>query len=147
MDLPWHLPEDLKRFKRLTTGHTLIMGRRTFATILRDFGRPLPGRRTLVLTRQNALKGFPDIETYSSLSAAIRATSGAEQVFVAGGAEVYREALPIADRFELTLVDGHFEGDTFFPPYEHLLESEFELIDAQQREGYTFATWQRVRRN
>ena len=146
MDLPWYLPEDLKRFKRLTSGHPLIMGRRTFTTILRDFGRPLPGRRTLVLTRQDEPEAPPCIEAHKSLSAALQAVRESELVFIAGGAEVYREALPIADRLELTLVDGRFEGDTFFPPYEHLLESEFVLIESQLRNGYTFMTWERVRK-
>ena len=143
MDVPWYLPEDLKRFKRKTTGHPVIMGRRTFESIAIQLGGPLPARRSLVLTRRGPLKGFPQVETLNSLPAALAAVQGEETVFILGGGEVYAASLPLADRMELTMVDGQHEGDTYFPPFEHLLDSEFELEKRQPREGYTFESWVR----
>ena len=107
--LPWHLSADLKRFKALTMGHTIIMGRRTYESI----GRPLPGRNNVVISRQSNLM-FPCVTVVSSLDQATeRANTG--EVFIVGGAEIYREALPMAHRILLTEVHRHFEGDTFFP--------------------------------
>jgi dihydrofolate reductase len=109
--LPWHIPEELAHFKRTTMGHTMIMGRRTWESI----GRPLPGRRTIVLSRSR-LTLPPGVEQADSLPAALalhRATSG-EQPFVVGGASVYDEARAIADRIVLTEVDLAPPGDAFF---------------------------------
>ena len=108
--LPWHLSSDLKRFKALTMGHTIIMGRRTYESI----GRPLPGRNNVVISRQPDLL-HPGVTVVSSIEQAIqRATTG--EAFIVGGAEIYREALRLAQRILLTEVHRHFEGDTIFPP-------------------------------
>lgn len=108
--LPWHLPEDLRHFKATTMGGTLIMGRRTFESI----GRPLPGRRTIVLTR-DAGWSHDGCERAGSLDEALSRCAGLEQVFVVGGAQVYAQALPRADRIVLTEVDADVEGDAWFP--------------------------------
>lgn len=127
MDLPWHLPADLRRFKALTSGHPLIMGRRTFESLLHQFGGPLPNRENVVLTRHPTHGNHPGIHVYSGLDEAIAAFADHERVFIGGGAAVYGAVLGAdggparADRLELTLVEGAFEGDTFFPPYRHLL--------------------------
>ena len=124
LNLPWHLPADLKRFKAMTLGHPLVMGRKTFESLLHQFGGPLPGRETVVMTRSPAAVDHPGIHVASSLEAALGAVPGAETVFVGGGAAVYASVLTgerLADRLELTFVEGEFEGDTFFPPYRHLL--------------------------
>lgn len=110
--LPWHLSDDLKRFKALTMGHTIIMGRRTYESI----GRPLPGRNNVVISRQSDLV-VPGVTVVSSVKQATEHANTGE-VFIVGGAEIYREALPIAQRILLTEVHCHFEGDTFFPPLE-----------------------------
>lgn len=144
-DLPWHLPEDLRHFKRLTLGHPLVMGRRTFESLLHQFGGPLPGRENVVLTRSPVHVDHPGIHVYSSLDDAFEAFADAEQISIGGGATIYEQTLPIADRLELTLVEGEFEGDTFFPPYEHLLGAEFELECREPRDGFRFETWQRTR--
>lgn len=125
LDLPWHLPPDLRRFKRLTTGHPLVMGRRTFEALVHQFGGPLPYRPNVVLSRRDTL-ALPDgVAHYRSLPDALEALAGAERVFIGGGAAVYAAALagtpPLAHRLELTLVEGEFSGDTYFPPYAHLL--------------------------
>jgi dihydrofolate reductase len=141
-DLPWRLSADLARFKRLTMGHHLIMGRRTFASI----GRPLPGRTTVVLSRGRP--ELPDgVLLASSLDEALALCSGDDQVFVAGGAAVFAECLPRADRVYLTRLHADFEGDVVFPPFE---ETEWDLVnreDHQAAEGepcdYSFLTYQR----
>jgi len=108
--LPWHLPADLKRFKALTMGHTIIMGRRTYESI----GRSLPGRNNVVISRQSNLV-LPGVTVVSSIEQAIQcATTG--EVFIVGGAEIYREALRMAERILVTDVHCDFDGDTFFPP-------------------------------
>lgn len=127
MDLPWHLPADLRRFKALTSGHPLVMGRRTFESLLHQFGRPLPNRENVVLTRHPTRVDHPGIHVYSGLDEALEAFADRERVFIGGGAGVYGAVLGadggpvLADRLELTLVEGAFQGDTFFPPYRHLL--------------------------
>ena len=152
MELPWHLPEDLKHFKRLTKGHTLLMGRRTFESIVHQFGGPLPERRHLVLTRQGGLPDYPAIDTASSIDDALARTteegSGAERLFVGGGGTVYEAFLtePLVqhvDRLELTLVEGRYEGDTYFPEYEPLVGPVFEKTAETPREGFRFVTYER----
>lgn len=108
--LPWRLPEELAHFKRTTMGHTIVMGRRTWESI----GRPLPGRRSVVVTRD------PDwhaagAERAASLDDALALCAGAAEVFVIGGAELYAQALPRAQRMIVTEIDADFEGDTWFP--------------------------------
>lgn len=110
--LPWHLPADLKRFKALTTGHAVVMGRKTHESI----GRPLPGRRNLVVTR-NQDYNAPGCELVHSLAAALAACAGAPVVFIIGGAELYRETLPHAQRLEFTEIHAEFAGDATFPAY------------------------------
>ncbi len=113
--IPWHLPEDFRWFKRLTLGHVLLMGRITFESI----GRPLPGRDTIVLTR--SAWSHPGVRTASSLDALPLAPDDPRTVFVCGGAEVYRQALPRCSDLFLTLVQRDIpDGDTFFPPCEPL---------------------------
>ena len=108
--LPWHLPDDLKRFKTLTMGRPLLMGRRTFESI----GRPLPGRRNLVLTRGS--KELPaGAEGVATLALAMEKCAADSELCVIGGAEVYRQALPLAVRLELTLVRATIDGDVIFP--------------------------------
>lgn len=112
--MPWHLPEDLAHFKRLTLGHPVVMGRRTYESILATLGKPLPGRTNIVVTRQPGFAA-PGCTVVGSLEAALDAARGAEEVFVIGGAEIYRLALARADRVYLTRIDAAFEGDATFP--------------------------------
>ncbi len=110
--LPWRLPADLRRFKALTLGHTVIMGRKTWESLPVAF-RPLPGRRNVVVTRDHGYRAA-GATMVASLEAAIGAADG-DEAFVIGGAELYAAALPLADRLELTEIDASFEGDCFFP--------------------------------
>ncbi|HEX4585367.1 MAG TPA: dihydrofolate reductase [Burkholderiaceae bacterium] len=109
--LPWHLPEDLRHFKHITMGHPIVMGRRTWESI----GRPLPGRRSIVVTRNPGFRAA-GIQTASSLEQALAMCEGAGEVFVIGGAGLFAQALPMAQRLFVTEIDADFEGDTFFPP-------------------------------
>jgi dihydrofolate reductase len=108
--LPWHIPEDLKRFRQLTLGHHVIMGRKTWQSI----GRALPGRTNIVLTRQPGFRA-EGVQVVSSLEDALRLAAGDAEVFVIGGGELYAQALPLADRLYITEVRGEFAGDTWFP--------------------------------
>lgn len=135
--LPWHLPEDLARFKRLTMGHTIVMGRKTFDSI----GRPLPGRTTIVITRQPDWIGPAGVFTAGSLEEALSLAEDEEEVFVVGGEEIFRSALGSADVMELTEVDAEPDGDAFFPPVDW---SAWQESDRQDRPGYSFVTYRRT---
>jgi dihydrofolate reductase len=108
--MPWHLSADLQRFRRITLGKPILMGRRTQQSI----GRPLPGRRNIVLTADSGFVAA-GCEVVHSLEAALAAAKGADELMVIGGASLYRDFLPHADRIYLTLIHEEFEGDTFFP--------------------------------
>jgi dihydrofolate reductase len=132
-DLPWRIREDLQRFKQLTLGHTLVMGRKTYDSI----GRPLPGRRTVVVTRQ------PDwsaegVEAVHTLEEALKADG---DVYVAGGGEIYRQALPYADLLELTEVAQSPAGDVTFPAFDR---SAWTETARDPRDGFTFVTYART---
>ena len=143
--LPWHLPADLKRFKRRTMGHHLIMGRKTFESI----GRALPGRTMLVLSRSEPT--LPEgVRRVASLDAAIEVAraAGDEEAFVAGGAEIYHLALPRADRLCVTRVHARVEGDTRFPELDEaawrITAREAHPADARHRHAYTFLDYERT---
>jgi dihydrofolate reductase len=159
LDLPWHLPADFRRFKAMTLGHPLAMGRRTFESLVHQTGGPLPGRDNVVLSRDPARSAHPDAHMVASLDEALAAYSDRERLFIGGGAAVYGTALGadgtpvLADRLELTLVEGDFSGDTYFPPYEHLLASNggpfrldaVERHDAEAgRPAFRFETYTRI---
>jgi len=110
--LPWHLPNELRHFKQTTTGHTVIMGRKTFESI----GKPLPDRRNIVITR-NAAYTAEGVEIVHSLEEARKLSESAQERFIIGGAQIYEEALNIADRLYVTLIYDNFEGDAHFPYY------------------------------
>jgi len=136
--LPWHIPDDLKHFKSVTSGHAVLMGRKTFASL----GRPLPNRRNVVVT-SHLIAG---VESYASVPDALAALKGEEVVFVIGGASLYSQLLERADFLYLTLVDGTYAADTFFPPYEHLIDTVFAPILCEAHEGFSFLTYRRISR-
>jgi dihydrofolate reductase len=142
--LPWRLSADLKRFKRLTTGHTVIMGRKTWESI----GRPLPDRRMVVISRQNGYQA-DGVTIVGSLDEALAVAQSANEVdaFIIGGAEVYRLALPKADRLYITLVLADVAGDTKFPEVDWetwaRTESESHDADADNEYATLFYTFER----
>lgn len=128
--IPWHLPDDLKLFKRITMGHHIVMGRKTWESI----GRLLPGRTTVIVTRQSGY-AVPGAIVAHSLQDAINAAARDDEIFVIGGAELFREALPIADRIHLTLVDAEPQGDTFMPEIDY---TEWREVERTEGQGYQY---------
>jgi len=119
--IPWHLPEDFKWFKRMTTGHVLVMGRKTFESI----GRPLPNRTTVVLSRSQF--HYPGVQVLAGLEQ-IDPSRESREVFICGGSQLYQQALPVCSDLYLTLVHRFYEGDVFFPAFEE----RFELAEVLQ---------------
>ena len=117
--LLWHIPDDLKRFKALTLGHPVIMGRKTFESIVGVLGKALPGRTNIVVTRDNAWM-YPDVVVTHSLEDAVTRAKeiDQEEIFIGGGTQLYTQALPLVDRLYLTLIEDDKEGDAYFPEYE-----------------------------
>lgn len=134
--LPWHLPEDLKHFRALTTGTTVLMGRRTWESLPPRF-RPLPGRRNLVLSHTPR----EGVETFSDLPRALAAVSG--EGWVIGGAAMYRAALPVADRIVVTEIRKHFEGDTYAPDVGRSPDSVGAWQESSTGLHYRFLIWNR----
>jgi len=120
--IPWHLPEDFKWFKQMTTGHVVVMGRKTFESI----GKPLPNRTTVVLSRSQFQ--HPGAQTVHSLAELASLVAG-RQVFICGGAQIYQQALPRCSDLYLTLVKRVVDGDAFFPPFENQFELVEEILD------------------
>ncbi len=135
--LPWYLPEDLKRFKRLTTGHVVVMGRKTWES-LPEHVRPLPKRTNVVVTRQAGYRVPPGVYLFPSLDEALHAFAGRD-VFVIGGGEIYAQALPRMDVLHITHVDEDIDGDVFFPPIDPGVWVEKERIP---HEGYAFTRYE-----
>src|SRR3989344_3519686 len=143
----WHLSTDLKRFKELTLGHTVIVGRKTHESILRWLGKPLPNRKTIVLTKQWGWFTSGCLVAHS-WEEALKLAEGEEEVFVIGGAEIYKLALPYTDTIHLTLVRADVVGDVFFPNFNAL---EWEWTDYEPRpknekNEYDFAWWRLERK-
>ena len=133
--MPWHLPDDLAHFKATTMGHPLVMGRATFEAV----GRPLPGRRTIVLTRSRTWR-HPDVEVAHSFADALALAGPADEVFVAGGGQVYAEALPWAHRMVLTEVDASPDGDTVFPAWD---EAQWQEVERASHPGFDIVVYER----
>ena len=136
-DMPWHLPKDLAHFKDTTMGHTMVMGRKTYESI----GRALPGRRTIVITRQQTWHAA-SVEVAHSLPEAF-ALAGPAEVFVVGGGEVYREAMPFADQMLLTEIEQSPEGDAFFPTFE---PNQWRETAREVQDGFAWVTYDHTRR-
>ncbi len=133
--VPWDIPEDLHRFMKLTSGHTVLMGRKSFESL----GKPLPNRRNVVLSS----KSFPHVETYESIDTALTALRDEERVYVIGGGEIFAKTLNRVDMIQLTLVEREVEGDTFFPPYEEIVRSDFELVKEERHKGFRYLDYTR----
>ena len=140
--LPWHVPEDLQHFKRLTTGHAVLMGRKTFDSI----GKALPRRRNLILSRRIPDATPADTQWFTQLQEALAAAkqAGEQELFVVGGAEIYALALALADRMYISIIKGetHVTGDTWFPKWN---EDEWRVAECRQSQGVDFLTYYRIR--
>jgi dihydrofolate reductase len=141
--LLWHISEDLKHFKTVTTGHPVVMGRKTFESL----GRPLPNRRNIVITRQQiAIEG---VEIAHSIEEALQLFRPDEQVFIIGGAQIYEQALPLCDTFYLTRVLHDYQGDTHFPAWDEeqwrLTWQELHECGKDYPHPFTFERYERIR--
>lgn len=138
--LLWHIPDDLKRFKALTKGNPIIMGRKTFESILGYLGKPLPERTNIVLTRDEAWS-HPGVVVVHSLDEALEKARALnpKEIHIGGGAALYEQVLPQVDKLFLTLIDDEKEADSFFPPYEHLFTKKVKE-EKREHEGLAY-TW------
>ena len=144
-EMPWHVPEDLAHFERTTTGHPVILGRRTYDSIVAQLGEPLPDRTSVVLSRSD--RSFPDGAVHAeNVSTAIRLAArdaderGVDRAYVAGGATVYEAFLPLADRLVLTELTESYAGDTRFPAWNR---DAWTVADRDERDGFAFVTYER----
>jgi dihydrofolate reductase len=142
-DLIWHLKNDLKRFKALTSGHCIIMGRKTFES----FPKPLPNRTHIVITRQKNYTAQEGIVVVNSLEAAIKKAEQDTNPFIIGGGEIYKQALNVVDIIEFTRVHHSFEGDTFFPVISEIIWKETDRIfhkkDDLHKFDFSYITYKR----
>lgn len=143
-DLLWHLPDDFKRFKALTTGHYIIMGRKTFES----FPKPLPNRTHVIITRSKEYEAPEGCIVVHSLEKAIEASPKNETLFIIGGGEIYKQSIDHADCIELTRVHNSFEADTFFPEIDsknwQLTQSDFHDKDERHLHAFTFETYHKI---
>ena len=137
--LPWDIPEDLAHFRTLTTGKPVLMGRKTWESLPERF-RPLPGRTNIVLTRQEGYVLPVGVECFSSLAKAVSAHKN-DDLFVIGGGHVYAEALPLADRLEITRVNRDVDGDAFFPEFD---EMDWKEVAREDHDDFSFVRYDRI---
>lgn len=144
--MPWHLPEDLRHFKALTLGHPVIMGRKTFDSIIASLGKPLPGRENIVVSRRSGLE-IEGVSIASSIEGALAFCIGEPVVFVIGGGQVYEAALPIADGLVMTEIRTDYEGDTKFPDYDRDAFKETQRKSHVSNTGiaFDFVLYERVK--
>lgn len=140
-DLVWHLPDDFKRFKAITSGHFIIMGRKTFES----FPKPLPNRTHIIITRQKGYQVPEGCLIVDSIETALQICPQNEEVFIIGGGEIYKQSIAIADKIELTRVHTEVEADTFFPKIDanhwKLLEEEYHPKDEKHQFDFTYLTY------
>jgi dihydrofolate reductase len=142
--LPWHLPSDLRRFKKITTGHTIIMGRKTYESLPGH----LPNRRHIVLTRDPEYQvEHPEVVIVRSIPELLQMLDPAEEYFVIGGGEIYAQLLPYCDKMYLTLIDAEVEADTYFPEFNEqeweAVDEELGIIDERNLLAHRFVTYKR----
>jgi dihydrofolate reductase len=134
--LPWSLKADMERFKKLTLGWPCIMGRKTWESLPK---RPLPGRPNIVISQ--SLNAVTEAKVFASLQAAVAHCAEYEKVFICGGASVYAEALPLANRIELTVIHRQYEGDAFFPEID---QTQWKITQTEDFDGFSFISYSRI---
>lgn len=143
-DLPWHLPDDFKRFKQLTSGHKILMGRKT----LESFPKALPNREHIVITRDKNYKPKFDCIVFNSLEEAVNYTKQDEVGYIIGGGEIYKQAMDLATHIELTRIHAEFEADTFFPVIDlekwKMVKEEYHPKDDKHKFDFTYQTFERI---
>ncbi len=138
-NLPWHISDDLKRFKQLTLNHPVIMGRKTFESILKVFGKPLPGRTNIVVTRDKNYQS-PGCIIKNSIEEGIKEAKKLDKdIYIIGGQNIYEQSIDFADRLEITKIHKNYEGDAFFPK----IGKEWKETKREDKDGFSFITYQR----
>lgn len=137
--MPWHISRDLKYFKKITSGHTILMGRNTFESI---GAKPLPNRENVVISSK---MNFSDVVNFNSLDDALHIYKNKKELFIIGGATLYEQTLSIAGRLYVTLIHGVFKGDTYFPEYRHLIGDVFIEISREDYPECSFVVYERIR--
>lgn len=145
--MPWHIPSDLKRVKQITMGKPCIMGRKTFESVLSYLGNPLPGRTNIVISRQSykhdGILSFDTLDDALNIARAIAEKDGQDEIIIFGGAQIYKESLPLLNRIHMTRISGEFEGDAFFPKLNEAEWEETERIDfppENEQPAYSYLT-------
>ncbi len=139
-ELPWHIPEDLKRFKELTLNKPVIMGRKTYESIVKKLGKPLPQRVNIVVTSQEDYPVSEGVVTAKNIYEAIESAKNyGDSIYIIGGQNVYEQTLKLADKLEITQINKEYEGDSFFPK----ISNEWKKVKSEQKEGFSFDTYQR----
>lgn len=136
-DLPWNLPEDLKHFREITSGKTVLMGRKTYESIFARLKKPLPNRKNVVITRQEDYQVPEGVLVFPDLTSAFEKLVN-EDIYVIGGAEIYKQALPLAKKMYLTRVKGSYEGDAFFPEVNF---NEWQKVEQEDHEQFSYLTY------
>lgn len=136
--MPWNLPEDLKTFRKITLNHRIVMGRTTFESV----NKPLPKRHTYIVTNNKEYcYDHPDVTVTNDFDALLKEYKNKEEVlYICGGAKIYEYALPYVDEMWISLVDEHYEGDTFFPAYD---KNDFIIVTMQKKDGFTLIHYRR----
>lgn len=146
--LLWHIPEDLRRFKKLTEGHVIIMGRKTFDSIIHNLGKPLPNRVNIVVSKNHQLtnqKSKKNLYFVDSIAKALKKAKEKEkkEIFIIGGGQIYQQTIKYADRLYLTIVKGKYQADTFFPDYSLFKKKGFERKRKSGNYQYKFVVLER----
>jgi dihydrofolate reductase len=140
--LPWHLRDDLRRFKAITMGHTVVMGRKTWDSV----GKPLPGRTTVVLSRDAGFRPA-GVSVVQTMNEALELAGHDDEIFIVGGGEVFRQIIAVADRIYLTIIHAQLEGDAFFPTFDEnewrIIEDEEHPADQWNDHPFRFVTYDR----
>ena len=139
--LPWYYKNDLKYFKEITTGHTVVMGRNTFESIIDRNGRTLPNRKSVVVTRNKEFK-YEGVEVVNDFNKYLH-KDFKEEVFIIGGSEIFKDSLAYADRLYITHIDKEYEGDVWFPEYD---KSEYKLISKRDEGELSFCVYERIKK-
>ncbi len=137
--LPWYIPEDLKHFRQITVGHTVLMGRKTYESIIKQLGKPLPDRTNVVVTRQSNFIVSPEVLLYSNLDEAL-SRLGKSDIYIIGGAEIFRQVAPQAEKMYVTHIHQDYPGDIFFPAINW---QQWRLTDQETHKEFTFAIYEK----
>ena len=137
-ELPWYIPEDLKHFKQITTGKTVLMGRTTYESIVSRLGKPLPDRKNVVLSRTSGLVYTPGVEVFAELDAALSALKSEPEVIVIGGGQIYHQSIGKVDKLYITEVHREVAGDVLFPPIDKNIWKE---VSHEDHDGFSFVEY------